>query len=328
VGPSGTTTTPIAGATTSSYTTPALTTTTSYWVRISNANGTASSATATITVGISPAITTQPQSQTIASGQTATLNVVATGTSPLAYQWYIGASGTTTNAIAGATGSSYTTPSLTSPTSYWVRVSNGYAPAADSATATIALGVSPLITTAPQSQRIASGQTATMSVMATGAPPLTYQWYVGASGVTANPIAGATGSSYTTPALSSTTSYWVRVSNAYPPAANSASATITVGTAPPSSMVANGKSLTVTTANAVATFNGADLVRVRELPDQRELLEQAEQWRARAGRHDRLHRSTASAVELDDQRGAGHRPSAGHDRHKRLGPGVDADGQD
>ena len=37
-----------------------------------------------------PSITTQPASQTIASGQTATLSVVATGTAPLTYQWYVG----------------------------------------------------------------------------------------------------------------------------------------------------------------------------------------------------------------------------------------------
>src|SRR6185503_4420836 len=62
---------------------------------------------------------------------------------------------------------------------------------------------------------IASGQTATMTVVANGSPAPGYQWYTGASGTTTSPIAGATSSSYTTPALSSTTSYWVRVPNPY-----------------------------------------------------------------------------------------------------------------
>ena len=40
-----------------------------------------------------PAITTQPASQVIDYGQTATLTVVATGTAPFTYQWYQGVSG-------------------------------------------------------------------------------------------------------------------------------------------------------------------------------------------------------------------------------------------
>ena len=64
------------------------------------------------------------------------MSVTASGTDPLSYQWYIGTSGTTTNPIGGATGSSYTTPALTSTTSYWVRVSNSVG-TADSNTATV-----------------------------------------------------------------------------------------------------------------------------------------------------------------------------------------------
>jgi regulation of enolase protein 1 (concanavalin A-like superfamily) len=55
-----------------------------------------------------PVITTQPTNQTAAVGQTATFNVVATGTPTLTYQWQKG----TTN-ILGATSASYTTPVLT-----------------------------------------------------------------------------------------------------------------------------------------------------------------------------------------------------------------------
>src|SRR5437660_1790772 len=56
-----------------------------------------------------PSITTQPASQTVTVGQTATFSVVATGTAPLSYRWMKG--GTT---ILGATSSSYTTPPTTS----------------------------------------------------------------------------------------------------------------------------------------------------------------------------------------------------------------------
>ncbi len=56
-----------------------------------------------------PKITRQPANQTVAVGHTAAFSVVATGTAPLQYQWR--KSGTP---IAGATGSSYTTPATVS----------------------------------------------------------------------------------------------------------------------------------------------------------------------------------------------------------------------
>src|SRR5580658_2318678 len=212
-GASGTTTDRISGATSSSYTTLALSVTTSYWVQVSNAGGSADSNTATITVTPpAPVITTEPASQTINSGQTATLSVVASGTG-LTYQWYQGASGTTTDKISGATSSSYTTLALSVTTSYWVQVSNAGG-STDSSTATITVTPpGPVITTQPVSQTINSGQTATLSVVASGTG-LTYQWYQGTSGTTTNKISGATSSSSTTLALSVTTSYWVQVSNA------------------------------------------------------------------------------------------------------------------
>ncbi|MBZ5586965.1 MAG: leucine-rich repeat domain-containing protein [Acidobacteriia bacterium] len=86
----------------------------------------------------SPSITTQPQSQSIASGQTATLSVTATGTTPLSYQWYQGAS-TDTSQPVGTNASGFTTPALTTTTSYWVQVSNSCGQAASAAaTVTVA----------------------------------------------------------------------------------------------------------------------------------------------------------------------------------------------
>jgi hypothetical protein len=87
------------------------------------------------------------------------------------------------------------------------------------------------ITGQPQSATIASGSSRTLSVTASGTAPFTYQWYTGSSGNTSNPISGATGSSVTV-SPTTTTSYWVRVSNACG-TANSTTATITVTTTPP-----------------------------------------------------------------------------------------------
>ena len=58
------------------------------------------------------------------------------------------------------------------------------------------------------------GQRDTLSVIASnGTTPYSYQWYVGISGNTTNPISGATSSTFTA-SPSSTTSYWVRVTDA------------------------------------------------------------------------------------------------------------------
>ncbi len=202
-----------------------------------------------------PTITAQPQSQTIATGQSAILSVMATGATPLGYQWYLGIRRDTSNPIAGATSNIFTTPALTTATSYWVRVTNAYGDTMASDTATVAIGVAPAITTQPQNQTIATGEQATLSVAATGTPPLNYQWFIGTSGDTGNPISGAISTNYTTPALTNTTTFWVRVSNAHG-SVNSSTATIQVTPQPPVGL----NYFTLTPCRVVDTRGGAPIV--------------------------------------------------------------------
>ncbi len=72
------------------------------------------------------------------------------------------------------------------------------------------------------------GQMSTLTVTPAVSGTFTYQWYQGTSGSTANPIAGATSATYTTPALSSTTSYWVQVTSSTGAIETSPTITITV----------------------------------------------------------------------------------------------------
>ena len=71
----------------------------------------------------SPVIVVQPASQTILTGQSVTFSVVAQGTPPLQYQWSFEG-----RPIAGATGSSYTIPTVNPVNAgrYSVAVSNGF----------------------------------------------------------------------------------------------------------------------------------------------------------------------------------------------------------
>src|SRR5205807_2284756 len=83
----------IAGATSSSYTTPATTIADSgatFDVVVSNSIGNATSNLATLTASaapLAPKITTQPVNQTVTAGQTTSFTVVASGTAPLGNQW-------------------------------------------------------------------------------------------------------------------------------------------------------------------------------------------------------------------------------------------------
>lgn len=74
-------------------------------------------------VAAKPSITTQPVGLTVNAGSAATFSVVATGTAPLTYLWYLN-----TGAIATATSTSYSIPATQTANAgnYTVVVSNGY----------------------------------------------------------------------------------------------------------------------------------------------------------------------------------------------------------
>ena len=193
--------TAISGATSASYTTPtaeigdngAL-----FSVVVTNSAATATSNNATLTVtaaSTAPAITTQPENQSVNVGQAATFTVVATGTPAPTYQWRKGGT-----AISGATSASYTTPTAEigdNGALFSVVVTNSAATAtSNNATLTVtAASTAPAITTQPANQSVTVGQTATFTVVATGTPTPTYQWRKGGTA-----ISGATSASYTTPA--------------------------------------------------------------------------------------------------------------------------------
>ncbi|MGC1619463.1 MAG: hypothetical protein WA765_13320 [Candidatus Acidiferrum sp.] len=101
----------ITDATAAIYTTPVTASTDNgakFDVVVSNAAGNKTSTMATLTVNaaaVAPTITTQPTNQTVTVGQTAAFSGVATGTTPLSYQWQKNSAN-----ITGATAASYTTP--------------------------------------------------------------------------------------------------------------------------------------------------------------------------------------------------------------------------
>jgi hypothetical protein len=175
-----------------------------------------------------PSITTEPANQSVAAGQKATFDVIATGTGALTYQWNKNAI-----AIAGATSASYTTPATTNSdngASFTVTVGDAAGSITSNAAALTVTSapVAPSITGQPVSRSVISGQTATFTVTATGTATLTYQWKKNGAA-----ISGATSASYTTPATSTPDNgaqFTVMVTNSTGSATSNA-ATLTVGAA-------------------------------------------------------------------------------------------------
>jgi hypothetical protein len=124
-GSPGDTSRPVTNANQSSFTTPLLLNSTSYWVRITNDCGTIDSHSAQLSVVSScraAAITTQPQDQIVGSGGSAVLSIAATGTS-LTYQWYVGPVFDFSHPTGGSA-PMLITPAVTAPTQFWVRVTS------------------------------------------------------------------------------------------------------------------------------------------------------------------------------------------------------------
>ena len=200
--------------TTSSAVTVSPTVDTMYWARATNSCGQDDTRQVTVTVTggcEAPVITQQPQSTSIQAGETATLFVVATGTT-LTYQWYR-VEGANFIAIPGATAPSYTTPPLDAMAAYLVQITNGCGQVnSNQVFVNVSTCDAPVITVQPQSVVTGRGARVELSVVATGTAPLSYQWYEGQSGAPSVGIPGAT-----SPTLvirpTETKSYWVRVTN-------------------------------------------------------------------------------------------------------------------
>lgn len=140
-----------------------------------------------------PSVATQPTDQAALDGSTATFSVTAKGDG-LGYQW--SRNGIT---LPGATGPSYTTPSLVYATDnnarFKVAVTNE-AGTTSSNEAKLTVNPLPTALSGLANQNALEGTTATFRVVSTGTGPFSYQWKRG--GVD---LAGANGASFITSAL-------------------------------------------------------------------------------------------------------------------------------
>ncbi|HZR18272.1 MAG TPA: immunoglobulin domain-containing protein [Verrucomicrobiae bacterium] len=154
---------------------------------ISNAYGSITSAVGQLTVVVPPSISAQPTNQTVSAGSNVMFQVSATGSSPLAYQWWFN----NTNVVGGNTNVlCLTNVQVTAAGGYSVVVTNT-AGFVTSLVATLVVGIPPTVTQDPGSLTVTQGQNAGFSVSADGTTPLTYQWRFNGT-----PLAGGAGTNY------------------------------------------------------------------------------------------------------------------------------------
>jgi hypothetical protein len=185
------------------FVTPNLSATTSYYVEASNGscgNSTRTQVTANVnSVVLDPSVA-QTTVQTC-SGSSATLT--ATSAQPgVTFRWYTDPTG----GIPVFTGAQFTTPPITSNTSYYVDAAAGTCVSANRVKVDVTANPAPAAPTVavnPASGQINSGQTATFTASSTTAGA-TINWYTTSTG--GSPV--ATGATFTTPALTSSTTYY------------------------------------------------------------------------------------------------------------------------
>lgn len=226
--------TAISGATSSSLSISSVTSSNAgnFHVIVKNGISSVTSATATLTVTQpfqAVSITQHPVSKVVMEGSGVSLNVAASGSGTLSYQWY--KNGT---AISGATSSLFSIASaITSNTgNYYAVVRNSSSSATSN---TVSLSVTAFqrvsITQQPVSKSLTVGGATSFAVTATGTGPLSYQWYK--NGVA---ISGATSSSLALSSVTTSSSgnYYVVVRNSGSTATSttvslSVAAAVTVG---------------------------------------------------------------------------------------------------
>ncbi len=233
---------PIPGATSSTYTVSgaAAANAGNYTVTVTNGIGSVISSVAAIAVGST--ITSNPTSVSLHPAQTGSFSVKAQGFSPFTYQWFqIPSGGSSGVAISGANSNLYITPGVDltyNGAKYYANVVDscaGVPLTSTSADLTVTAGnTSPTIITQPVGVSVAAGSTPSFTVVATGTPALSYQWFrIPAGSTTGVSIAGATSATYMLPATATTTAndqdaYYVVVTNAFGQAL-SQHATLAVG---------------------------------------------------------------------------------------------------
>ncbi len=183
----------------STFATPPLSTTTTYYVAINT--GSCESGRVAVMATVNPL----PAAPSVTPGSgCAIVDLSASGGTNGQYRWYTASVGG--SAIAGQVNNTFTTPALSVTTTFYVAINNGICESVRTpVVATIVPLPAPTVT--PGS---GCAPSATVSLSASGGTAGQYRWYTTATG--GAPIAGITAATYL-PVVTSTTQYYVSINN-------------------------------------------------------------------------------------------------------------------
>jgi len=226
-----------------------------YSVVVRNAYGSILSADGELTVWIPPLITTQPQSQTVMTNDSATFQVSAVGNPQPAYQWRLNGVN-----LIDATSPTYTIAGARTSDagSYDVVITNlDGVVTSQVATLTVLLTSPPFVSAQPANQVVAANSNATFRVTANGTMPLSYQWRF--NGVN---LPNATRASYTVAAAQRDNdgSYVVVISNALGMVTSQIAGLSVISSIPsmqfPGAPLSSADAATNAFSSAAGTYNG------------------------------------------------------------------------
>jgi hypothetical protein len=182
-----------------SYTTPSISTTTTYYANVTNNGCTSSPRTAVVaTVNAIPTLTSTTGASRCGTG-TVTLQATATAGT---INWYAALTG----GSSLGTGTSYTTPSITTTTTYYADVSNNGCTSSPRIAVVATVNAIPTFISTSGADICGGGNTLTLQASTAAG---TINWYAALTGGTSL----GTGTSYTTPSISTTTTYYADVTN-------------------------------------------------------------------------------------------------------------------
>ena len=194
---------PIGGSaigTGTSFTTPSISATTTYYVETTNASCTSSRTAVIATINTTPTITATTPASRCGTG-----SVILGATSSVGGGipfWYANPTGGT----ALATTNSFTTPSISATTNYYVEASNGTCTSTSRVLVVATVNTTPIVTSTTPNSRCDAGTVTLLAAADAG----TLNWYANASGGSSL----GTGTSFTTPSILGTTIYYVDTSTA------------------------------------------------------------------------------------------------------------------
>jgi DNA/RNA endonuclease G (NUC1) len=225
----------LAGATAATLTLPALTAAAvgNYTVVVRNGVGSITSVAAPLVLtGLPPLIVTAPPARTVVAGATATFAVVASGSPALGYQWRRAGVPITGNVSATTASLILANAQAADAAFYDVVVTNSVGSATSAAAALTVTPAAPTIATAPVAQTVAPGAVATLTVVASGTAPFTYQWRRAGVAILGNPSAITAAFVLPSATVADAGSYDVVITNALG-TVTSAPLALTVAVAPP-----------------------------------------------------------------------------------------------